>query len=473
MSTAVFVCDGEHRSPHQRRVAKPKFPSLFIKVISMKAMKAIALVLIHAISCIYAAIDSGNPVIRWQNYNINLDGEYHNDWVSMSPVEALNYYTLGEVCKLWNGVENGLCKSYPEENLSDCGITWLNDGRHSDFCTNNIGSMLRYQSSKPWPESRNILDLIRMMKSNGSNTVVLIGDSITTQQLSATRCILRRFGVLAGDISFGKMSSGGPLDIIRVADPTGENNGVYFQIIMLWITPKDETDAQNIHAIIRSNMENRGVNGKVVYVVNAGAHYHPSQYKLYHDTMKVWLQMFIKEFIFRGDMVIFRETSAVHFDSNDRSFDLMSGSADPTVPTSAMLTDQTSKFVRTSPSNAFGRAILLDNNSTHLPLVDPALFTQQYCQPFNEAHQARNQNWHNLVIHKLLAEIDPQKHLGVIPFFNITRARHDYHPLPKTKGDENRDGDCRHWCGGPMIWFPVWEYVADFYYMNNDHVKIQ
>ena len=53
----------------------------------------------------------------WQNYTMMLNGLLANEWTSMSPEEALEYYTMYEICELLNSRgRNDYCNNYPGGN---------------------------------------------------------------------------------------------------------------------------------------------------------------------------------------------------------------------------------------------------------------------------------------------------------------------------------------------------------------------
>jgi hypothetical protein len=191
-------------------------------------------------------------------------------------MEALNHYTLGEICFLMNGPAS-LCKHYPSHDLDDCSVGTLVDGRQSDYCNNNLGSMLRFHTTKPWPDSRNILDLMRMMKSRGSNTIVLVGDSISAQQHAATRCILKRYGLKVSEVQFSRIADGS-IDSFQVYRPsevaTSEDQGgvVYFQVLQLYCYGGGEIPPAIFDSLDRA-LARPTVSGKAVIIVNVGLHY--------------------------------------------------------------------------------------------------------------------------------------------------------------------------------------------------------
>jgi hypothetical protein len=191
--------------------------------------------------------------------------------------------------------------------------------------------------------------------------------------------------------------------------------------------------------------------------------------------------------------VLFRETGAVHFGSADRSYEL----------SHQFSNDLNANFVATSPVYSLYKTVLLSNytsipiineslpagmSTSNLPLnfTDSGALSTQYCQAFLTRQQYVSQAWRNIIIRKILLSMQSssvnttsqnieadgddeyimslhftnESRIGLIPFYAITAGRHDYHQTREKKGMF----DCVHWCSGPMIWLPVWQYVADFYF---------
>ena len=90
---------------------------------------------------------------------------------------------------------NGGCSSEPGD-LGHCGANLNGVVATNRECSNYRGHFLRHKSTQPWPLSFSFPDIVKAMSDEGSNTVVLIGDSVTSQMLSDMFCRYIIFTVL-------------------------------------------------------------------------------------------------------------------------------------------------------------------------------------------------------------------------------------------------------------------------------------
>jgi hypothetical protein len=79
-----------------------------------------------------------------------------------------------------------------------------------------------------------------------------------------------------------------------------------------------------------------------------------------------------------------------------------------------------------------------------------------HCAPIKNITMMQSQNWQNPIVTDVLKKLDPSGNLiSIIPFFNLTVGRHDFHVA--------KVHDCTHFCAGPLLWAPVWEQIVQFY----------
>ena len=78
--------------------------------------------------------------------------------------------------------------------------------------------------------------------------------------------------------------------------------------------------------------------------------------------------------------------------------------------------------------------------------------TFSYCQPLKDESAFDAQNWQNPIVVEMLQTLDPGGLIGIAPFFRLTAGHHDLHP--------SGGRDCTHFCSAPLLWAPVWDYLA-------------
>jgi len=198
------------------------------------------------------------------------------------------------------------------------------------------------------------------------------------------------------------------------------------------------------------------VQGKLVIIVNVGLHYrgHKSV-KPYTDLLRYSLVPALLRLSKENHTTIFRETSAQHFpDTHDGAFsgnyvrkeNIFEASKKALVSTiaenSGLFTPSTSK----QESQILQPPVSISSRS------HPRL--SFFCAPIPSTQATDSQNWRNSALFSILKELDPSRLIKVSPFFIVSAGRHDYHVAS--------NGDCTHFCSGPMIWQPVWQSVFNF-----------
>ena len=117
--------------------------------------KLIILLIISIITRIICTIDTNHP----------LHGVFANEWHTISFAEALNYFTPVEICQLFLLNEIGTsinCSYFSNDFLIEKACNLERGGKSSSqpFCARNTGAAMRHVSTKLWPESRNVGDLL-------------------------------------------------------------------------------------------------------------------------------------------------------------------------------------------------------------------------------------------------------------------------------------------------------------------------
>jgi hypothetical protein len=66
-------------------------------------------------------------------------------------------------------------------------------------------------------------------------------------------------------------------------------------------------------------------------------------------------------------------------------------------------------------------------------------------------------NWRNKIIENIITENKYEKKIKIIPFFNITASLWDHHH----REDNSKSYDCTHYCWTPMLYYPVFNFLAN------------
>lgn len=335
--------------------------------------------------------------------------------------------------------------------LRSGGISYFDNLPYVGHCDLNAHLLLRHKSTNPWPHSRNVVDVIKTMIDMGSNTIVFVGDSISMQHLSNAFSSLMRVGMIPD------MSAEIPIGISKasfyVHAPSGMNisgsDVPFFQFFYLDYT--GSKDRESFHPKYSSLITNitalKTVRGRILFIVNVGLHCQsPAEYdKALADCLPFFASLTAQH------KVLFRETSAQHFststggyyEGSDTSLDFSE-----LMRIQALFAENLPPHVQLAQNIFHGRV----NNSMMTSNLTEAFAqllgnTQRRCVPIRSYSLLEEQNWRNRAMRRRIA----QTPIEVIPFFNLTAARHDLHV--------HVAGDCTHFCAGPMLWLPVWDAI--------------
>ena len=190
-------------------------------------------------------------------------------------------------------------------------------------------------------------------------------------------------------------------------------------------------------SVVHSVISMPTVRGKILFIVNIGLHYDDAA-DYTESLRKIFTSQLFND-ISKQHFVLFRETGAQHFNTSTGEYSrIRSGNF-------GQFTNEKKKRMMKSLTGVTSpvKNILWklfdnssDNNHNYNNLMDPNLrdsldnFYNTYlgtkCVPIT-SKQMYDQNWRNRIVYQLLNETDPSGLVGVIPFFNLTAARHDHH----------------------------------------------
>ena len=421
----------------------------------------------------------------WRNANLGAEyfnaGELSKEWTAMSAEEALNYYTPLEVCELYDLPNMGKdidCSVYDKNEKLDrtcMAHTPANDIHVRGSCGKNLGAKARFH--KTTPKSKNIGNVLNLMKSHGSNTILMIGDSVTEQSTWDASCGLQRLGFTIKyyctqsrrDESCEMTDERDVLHTpsFRIEYPIKGNNETilnahvpYFNIKRI----KVEMTGDYKHDMISYFASSVNTTGKLLIIFNTGLFYNMplSQSNEYREKYKNEASEVIKSLAIhaKNHTILFRETSAQHFRSNTGLYysGMQFGNADNEIrEIQKNLTKIKNKHQNKLTDEI--RDTTLDNqNDDDLSISSTSsdslknslheIMNDFYsCQPI----QSKLNNWRNDVLHEIVNELKVSHSVGIIPFFNITAPRYELHT--------QFGYDCTHFCKSPMLWLPMWEEI--------------
>ena len=238
--------------------------------------------LISLVARITCAVETSHP----------LHGVFANEWHTISFAEALNYFTPFEVCRLFllNEIGNSInCAQFLNDPLVEesCNLEKGGISNNQPLCARNIGAAMRHVSTKLWPKTKNIGDLLTEMTRMGDNTLIFMGDSISGQQASDAFCNLQRLGYncsqycnyCAESVDFEKSLTGMPNFYVHNPQSVGKTAHPYFQVLHvlfehLRFAGTYEIAERSMQSMLRGIIESKFVKGKILFVVNIGLHYH-------------------------------------------------------------------------------------------------------------------------------------------------------------------------------------------------------
>jgi len=405
----------------------------------------------------------------------------------MSQHEALSYYTPFELCLL-GGTESG-CSASAAKHPGNLNIrTGLpiacNAGFqavvHSDkACSSLSGFLMRWHSTKPWPASANLLDLIKQMNDHNSNTVVVVGDSSAGQMIGAAMCHLARYGLEVDHFALTSTYSG-IKDGFRIMDKrlnqsANDAQVPFFQMVLIHFEPCCPAEYPDAQSFLEKNMFphktswNRTIKGDIVYIVNYGLHFNSGDRDTKDGAYQSIVTLFLR-FLFQNsrpnDTLIYRETTAQHFNSP-------SGIYDPSAKEFPYYKPIDEKKTRRSilqqgfeksglKARVYGYSPFADPNEVVLHPEDVDADVEYHCSPIKNESAMGRQNWKNHAASKVIQQLDPNStRIHILPFYKITASRHDLHPQD--------NADCTHFCSSPMLYLPLWESLSHIYHRSRNH----
>jgi len=441
----------------------------------------------------------------WQNVWYNSSGFINNGvlqdrWIPMTQREALNYYTPFELCLLAGGSNECATQGHEIGALGRCTAGFQSVAHSDKECTSHAGYLLRYHTTRPWPHSANLLDLIQHMRKRGSNTVILIGDSVMGQMLADAYCSLLRAGV-------SHMSQPGEWQVDRFHEGFGilrdEENVTmalaktpFFQMLFHEFHPHDLQETtrhlEDVKELLWPGNFRSSVTGDIVYIINLGLHIAfdvPDDVDgIYENCITKVLEMF-NEQASSNDTIIFRETTAQHFKSPSGMYDrakdapyeplqenkttrvaFVSQAARESGLLAALNESDLAALNSSTPAFSLASTTMTNDSPPPPPPPPPLNANEQIlfpdnvtsifgyqCQAITNETMMHIQNWRNMVLRKVCSKLDPYKRRFLIaPFYKITASRHDLHHFTV--------GDCTHYCSTPMLWAPLWESIAHLYH---------
>jgi hypothetical protein len=371
-----------------------------------------------------------------------------DEWVPMNYQEMFRFYNIRETCVALASNPDHCKGTYISNKLVGCSINepgyiWPQD----TVCPNVKGNFIRHVSTKPWPESNHLLDIIAIMRAHGLHRIHFVGDSVTGQHFAESLCSLSRSGLNFSsidlmDLVLSDPNSGGSAAADSVTGP-------YFQLHLTRHDRHDRSPLEKIQAEIEQFSSTSSE--RVVFIVNIGLHFQsPSEIDYYHQELRRFLKMWIHIAQQNRHVVIFRETTAQHFHSEnglysgrrfkeDYQFNLRE---DSLVDNQVLRSDLVSSARRIKLNNSN----IHDNPNTKIPDIS-------FCRPLRTEKELKENNWRNRALNTVLNELDPKRrYIQVAKFHRITAARHDMHSLGT---------DCTHFCLSPILWYPLWQQIYD------------
>jgi hypothetical protein len=261
--------------------------------------------------------DSDSNALTWYGMGGLLKGLYSSTWIPINETEALDYYSPYEICKMQIATSSGCLQEKGQPSVDACGSYGRGVGHSNNECSNPGGAFLRHKSITP--DSFNFIHLIRSIMSAGSNTLALIGDSVTSQTYSDAYCSTSRANFDMKDFSKDNLNGTGkgfevvlPINISQksydafrkeFSDVISKDNSkkypffqvLYSQVYRLknlerktkpFVNSLIEKSSGKGNKVVKSNKEIKGsthyeseiektnnIKGKTVFLVNMGLHF--------------------------------------------------------------------------------------------------------------------------------------------------------------------------------------------------------
>jgi hypothetical protein len=362
-----------------------------------------------------------------------------DEWVQMDIFESLNFFTGFEVCQGFASGGSSWCQERFQDDMGRCNVGSDGEGDLHGFCSQLSSSFYRHRSTKPWPETRNIVDVMILMLKHGYDNLVLFGDSVTRHHLSEIACQLKRFGigVKSGDLlsievpDLDKFYTTHPISFDAETDAKPLVSST-FRFHYLGITNRAEFERKEFQEFKRY-VGHLGSNSTVI-LFNAGLHFNDPQnlQKVASEVFQFTTKYLVPE---KGFHLFFRESSAQHFPTANGVFH-----SRPHAKKESRKFFSRNDPVRTMWKSA-GSGLNTVNESHIFNYFSPI------CEPIKSEMAYHEQNWRDQMVIKEIEKVDPTfQHISVLPFYRLTAARYDLHL---------DNFDCTHYCYGPMLWAPL------------------
>lgn len=353
------------------------------------------------------------------------------NWNRATELEAMHFLTKYELCMFYTNSYHPLCQSLENKSSvgNECAIFSTGPGYNKGLlhvCPNPMAQLLKHTSTKPWPKSMNIVDIISALKCRSSNTMVFIGDSVTEQQFLDSYCSAKRYGFYQVDLNtLFQNDNFSKFRIILMNDKDDLfsnfkfNKSNYFDVYFLKFCAGSFTEVnsvlkEQIFPMIKSNE-------KITYIFNVGIHYYNAT-KMKNEVTPIF-QFLLNQHKLRNSILIYRETLAQHFRTQTGEYE--KGLLRPRkikiskgIKEEYNVTKVVSRLF--SEWNRYHHRNLTDHLQSVSQIQDLSqVFTvslpqNSLCKPFKDKNAIYLQNWRNrLIIDDILPRIDSRKHFKI------------------------------------------------------------
>ena len=379
----------------------------------------------------------------------------------MSTSEALRYYGRHELC-MQKKLSSAYCDQFTKPHDMQCAVNARGHGHTAQKCPHLRTILLRHDSTNDTSKTGNILDLIYTLKSRGYENLVFVGDSVTQQSYWEAYCSLSRFGLVSiqDNKTVNPHFHGSNFNITFLAEGVISDDipSKFSNTFRVLYYHADKSDMDTM-TVIRRNVESNGIinitKDKAVYIINQGLHYNQETESMKSEFTE-YFSYFVNLTATYGDnqLIIFRETTAQHFSTDDGTFPESYRSS----PRYTYLS--TPDTLNSTAEKVFHTTGFAQRISDHIQIIEREPTDFDICRPLNHT-QILAQGWRNSVALDILRRVDPQNLIQVVKFYEISAARHDAHFDTM---------DCTHWCNNPMFWLPLWNNINHVFKKKFSHM---
>ena len=402
-----------------------------------------------------------------KHHRSTLYGPLSHEWIPLNQTSALDYYTPYEVCRLF--FEEGCNEEPGRPQIDACGIYGRGISHTNKPCSNNLGALYRHYTITS--KSYKFTDIAYMMLHQGSNTLVLMGDSLTGQMYSDAFCTTDRAlfghnGLINSTNGFGMTLPHDTTDeeyqyfknkFNNILPKNFKKNDIFFNVILIGMGTADHSSILYMKTSVTDVITRQDVKGKIVFIINFGLHLHDEN--VYKQAFNNFLLVF-KPLIINNNKynIYFRETSAQHFITKTGEYN------GPKIG---------HKNYRASVPFNLRHRYFPDTTNITDNIIDSKYDIHYTCRPIPNEVMLYKQNWRNHIAHQYINEFNynlthttgtdggfTSPGIRILPWYNITAARYDYHI--------SAYGDCTHFCFGSMMYAPIWHALGK--YIEGDNV---